>query len=208
MISTGKAKTLGMQKFREEPVTFRKVLGPYLLRRSRLRCFYYAKSARGKGHRVDRVLRGMRWNYYMYYGKGTPKANPLERPKAPPVVKGIMRSYKIRRSIIFTPQELRIEKAKFRSWGETAKKVDIAGPNNHHLATLKPWNFVRREEAIIVPVRFSESISEKKTDPPPPPGKQEPTSWAPVKPLRAPLISDAPPKIDPPKQPRTEGIMS
>ena len=203
MISTGKVRTLARQELRQEPVTFRKVLGPYLLRRSRLRCFYYAKQARGRWHRVDRVLRGMRWNYYMYYGKGTPKGNPLERPKFPPVVSGIMRSYKIRRQIIYTPQELKVERSRFRSWGEKAKKVDIAGPNNYHLATLKPWNFVRRGDAMrMVPVSLTESLSEKKTDPPPPPGKQEPTGWIPVKPQKTILESD------PPKQPRTEGLMN
>lgn len=199
MIPNGKARTLKSQEFREEPLKFRKVLGPYLSRKSRLRCYYYAKTARGKWHRAGRIMHGMGWNYYLSYGKATPRISPLKKPKLPPIVNGIMKEYKIRRSIIFTPGEIRTEREKFRSWGDSAKKTWLAGFSNSHPAAIKPWNFTGRG----TPLEAGPGLSEIKAGHPHS-GKNEEGKQVPVKLEKSFLNQDQPSK---PRKPESENIM-
>lgn len=82
---------------------------PYLLGRSPFRKFYYCKSARGKWHRVHRVLGGMRLNYYMYHGKNTPRFRNADLPRMPPVVSGMMRHHRSGKGWKFIPQATALE---------------------------------------------------------------------------------------------------
>jgi len=52
-----------------------------LPRRHILRCYYYAKSARGKWVSAERAISGSRWNWYMCRGRTTPKVKPPEVQK-------------------------------------------------------------------------------------------------------------------------------
>ena len=100
----------------------------YLRRRHPLRCFYYAKHAKGRGKRVETILMGMKWNYYLRYGKTIPKIKPLQPPKFPPVVSGLMknrkwRAYKLLRQEIKAQEKSKtgfaIKNVPVRNWKET-----------------------------------------------------------------------------------------
>ncbi|MFN7991196.1 MAG: hypothetical protein U0R44_03480 [Candidatus Micrarchaeia archaeon] len=54
----------------------------YLSGRSMHRCFYYNKGVTAKWNSADRVVFGMRWNYYLASGRITPIFSPLEPLRA------------------------------------------------------------------------------------------------------------------------------
>lgn len=82
----------------------------FSVRRAPWTRFYYCKAARGRWHRVERILRGMRWNAYLFYGTATPHFKPLEAPKAPPVVSGVLGALKTTQAKELVLQEIRAER--------------------------------------------------------------------------------------------------
>ncbi|MBD3210533.1 hypothetical protein GF318_04095 [Candidatus Micrarchaeota archaeon] len=106
----------------------------FIPHRSPLRRFYYCKSVRGKWHRVERVLRGMRWNYYLYHGLNIPRGKPLEHGPGTSFVSGKMRPVAHHGERALVLQRLKLEMLPVHAAALPSKKEcreSISARSNH-----------------------------------------------------------------------------